>query len=59
VVVEAMEGRVLRSGDFAAAASEPQALLLPAVQKVREAAARVSIVDGTSNTIFFGEVAVK
>jgi hypothetical protein len=60
VVVEAMEGRVLMSGDLAApAVVEPQALLLPAVQAVREAAARRSLVDGTSNTIFFGEVAAK
>ena len=71
---ESLETRRLMSatcGDVLAAetTSEPVALLLPAVQKVREAAVRmsvtadtdtlsagtVSVTDGTSNTIFYAE----
>jgi hypothetical protein len=58
VTVEAMEGRVLMSATpVDAVATEPQtsALLLPAVQKVRDAAANVQVTDGMSNTILFAE----
>jgi hypothetical protein len=55
-VLEAMEGRCMMSGDAVGGAyfvAQPtqSALLLPAVQKIREAA---GFTDGTSNTIAFG-----
>jgi hypothetical protein len=62
-LIEPMEARLLMSGDsiwidighpVMTAQTQSTALLLPAVQAVREAA-RASIMDGTSNTIMFGE----
>jgi len=59
VMVERMEGRVMMSGALGSVAvgggggGTSVGLLLPAVQAAREVR-RVGIVDGTSNTIFFG-----
>ena len=54
-MIEAVEARVLMSGDIAAPGAEPVPLLLPAVQAAREAARRSASTDGTSNTIMVAE----